>query len=368
MHPWIADGDSRLQFWSRVREFAVPTSMIESSTARRAVGDWRGACAAAHVDVDLNLRAVAGTHGHHVAAQLRADLRHLAPDLLRWHFPMIAPDGRLRPDLTVTLARYPAGAVHLVARTAAAEQRITLTLWNRDGPRPDPRFRIDLHRHLWDARRTDELRDRSGAATGDYATDRWPAEAALLLQAEGRQQDAVNVRLGTHRWLVLHLRAGPPTITTAIRPAPGLPILPDAATWVPPDLALLRAGLIDADLLHPLVASALVPGYRPTRRRDAVRIVECRGARHRIGLVDGVLVPLDHDADEIRREELLVALGGAVLPCLQEIDESADNPVAAAEVRTDRTPLPPNRDNDRWVLRGRRAPRDARSHPRHAFR
>ncbi|MEV0151694.1 MULTISPECIES: VWA-like domain-containing protein [unclassified Nonomuraea] len=45
-------------------------------------------------------------------------------------------------------------------------------------------------------------------------------------------------------------------------PAPP-PILPDAATWVLPDLALLRAGLIEADRLHPLVAAALVPGRSP---------------------------------------------------------------------------------------------------------
>lgn len=83
MRSWTADGDSRLLFWSRVREFAVPPSMIESSTARRAAGDWAGACAAARVDVDLNPRAVDRGYGRQFAAQVRADLRHLAPDLLR---------------------------------------------------------------------------------------------------------------------------------------------------------------------------------------------------------------------------------------------------------------------------------------------
>ena len=85
----------------------------------------------------------------------------------------------MRPGLTVSLARYdPAGhdggsTVHLVARTppawADAGQRISLALWDGSGtsphphPRPNRRFRLDLHRHLWDARRTDELRMRSGA-------------------------------------------------------------------------------------------------------------------------------------------------------------------------------------------------------------
>lgn len=158
--------------------------MIETATARRSAGDWAGACAAAGVDVDLDLRFLARSRGRELAARIRADLRHLAPDLLRWHLPRIAPDGLLRPGLTVTLARYdtaacddphavppvhPVHPVHLVARTAPAwadgGQRISLALWDgsrsghgpwgdpRHGPRPDRRFRLDLHRHLWDARR-----------------------------------------------------------------------------------------------------------------------------------------------------------------------------------------------------------------------
>ncbi|MFC5100965.1 hypothetical protein [Kibdelosporangium philippinense] len=98
MRPLTANANDRLLFWSHVREFAVPTSMIESATARRAVGDWSGACAAARVDVDLDLRAVGRAHGQQFAAQVRADLRQLAPDLLRWHFPRIRPDGLASPS------------------------------------------------------------------------------------------------------------------------------------------------------------------------------------------------------------------------------------------------------------------------------
>src|SRR4051794_25576715 len=113
MRSVLADGDSRLFRWLRVREFAVPPSMIETATARRMLGDWAGACAAARIDVDLDLRAVARVHGRELAALVRADLRHLAPDLLRWHLPRTAPDGLLRPGLTVALARYgPAGGGH----------------------------------------------------------------------------------------------------------------------------------------------------------------------------------------------------------------------------------------------------------------
>ncbi|MFC9292987.1 hypothetical protein ACFTWH_06275 [Streptomyces sp. NPDC057011] len=383
MHTPTADGDSRPSFWPRVREFAVPPSMIETATARRHAGDWAGACAAAGIDIDLNLRSTARTHGHDLASRIRADLRHLAPDLLRWHMPRIAPDGLLRPGLTIPLARYDTAGhddgtrpVHLVARTAPpwadGGQRISLALWDgsRDGagacrhprPRPDRRFRLDLHRHLWDARRTGELRLRHGAvgpprsdgraedhrADDGRATDRWAAEAQILLAAEGRSTGAVTVRLGARDRLVLELvaagdGAGPPTLRAAPGRADGsasaLPVLPDAATWVLPDLDLLRTGSITADRLHPLVASALVPdgsqaaASRAPDRAGAPHLVECRGALHRIGLVDGVLAPLDHHPDEIRREELLAALSGTPMPCLQAIDTAHRQPDCLTGVR-----------------------------------
>ncbi|WP_328583979.1 hypothetical protein [Streptomyces sp. NBC_00370] len=400
-----ANRDARFSFWPRVREFAVPASMIETATARRHAGDWAGACAAAGFDVDFRLRDVARTHGRHVAARLRADLRQLAPDLLRWHMPRIAPDGLLRPGLTVALARYgpqgqaeaagqvgaagrdEASPVYLVARTAPAwadsGQRISLALWDgslptagdrrHPHPRPDRRFRFDLHRHLWDARRTDELRVRSGAEgppadsglelpaampQGHHcAVDRWPAEAAILLGAEGPSTGSADtggtftVRLASRHRLVLdlvpdrdrHGDGGAPRLRIANTPpadASALPVLPDAATWVPPDLELIRSGSIAARQLHPLVAAALLPDRPPAGgpppsqdRAGQPRLVECRGAQHRIGLVDGVLVPLDHDPAEIRREELLVALTGTPLPCLRAVDEAHRRPDCLTGVR-----------------------------------
>jgi hypothetical protein len=61
--------------------------------------------------------------------------------------------------------------------------------------------------------------------------------------------------------------------------------------------------------------------------------VECGGALHRIGPVDGVLTALDHDPDELRREELLVALTGTPLPCLRAIDEAHRRPDCLTDVR-----------------------------------
>ncbi|MFD4631055.1 hypothetical protein ACFVYR_08325 [Streptomyces sp. NPDC058284] len=397
----IANRDSRLSsrpygpfpphspfsFWPCVREFAVPASMIETATARRRLGDWAGACAAARVDVDFSPRVVARTHGRAVAARLRADLRHLAPDLLRWHMPRIAPDGLLRPGLTIALARYDTPdrvgvrPLHLVARTppawADAGQRISLAVWDgtradagaarHPHPHPHRRFRLDLHRHLWDARRTEELRTRSGADRPETpergptqglpcAVGRWAAEAELLLRADGRPPGPVVVRLGAGRRLILELDAdgGEPsrapriTVTPAEGDVSALPVLPDAATWVPPDLALIRSGAFGADRLHPLVASALVPEFTPvaspsaatdtatgaaTKRTGRARLVECRGAKHRIALVDGALAPLDHDPAEIRREELLAALTGTPLPCLRVIDEAHRRPDCLSGVR-----------------------------------
>lgn len=341
--------DPRLTLWLRVREFAVPPPMIESATARRTSGDWAAACGAAHVDVDLNLRHIARLHGQELAAHLRSDLRHLAPDLLRWHMPRIAPNGLIRPGLTLSLARYQESdnTVHLVARTppawADAGQRISLALWDgpRSGPHPHPhpnrRFRFDLHRHLWDARRAGELRTRSETAphARGWAVDRWPAEARLLLHAEGQDGGTVAVRVGGRRQVILDVDASRPG---GEGPAPP-PILPDAATWVLPDLALLRAGLIEAGRLHPLVAAALVPGRSPDAKphgpqsANGPRTVECRGAQHRVALVNGVLVALDHDATEIRREKLLAELTGTPLPCLQLIEEAHRAPECLLDVR-----------------------------------
>ncbi|MER5828666.1 hypothetical protein ABT086_42355, partial [Streptomyces mirabilis] len=143
------------------------------------------------------------------------------------------------------------------------------------------------------------------------------------------------------------------TRQAALKPrcrATALPVLPDAATWLLPDLELIRTGSIEVDRLHPLVASALVPDHSPTASSRAPehgpagpsrtpggagqpRLVDCRGAQHRIGLVDGVLAPLDHDPAEIRREELLVALTGTPLPCLRAIDEAHRRPDCLTGVR-----------------------------------
>ncbi|MEW1722404.1 hypothetical protein [Streptomyces sp. NPDC093109] len=399
---------AHLLMWQRVRQYAVPPSMIETATARRAVGDWAGACAAARVDVDLDLRAVRDRHGTDLVTRLRADLRRLAPDLLRWHMPRSAPDGRLRPGLTVSLARYRGSGMtplRLVVRTppawADAGQRMSLALWEKSGiggpghhphlhhphPYPDRRFRLDLHRHLWDAERCGDLawrcgadvpagldapavRDvpdvpdvshRSAAYDSSWASARWAAEAELLLRAEGRSRGAFTVRLGARSRAVLELVAPDDSHAPTVRPlrealppqeVAALPVLPEAAARALPDLELLRAGLVASERLHPLVATALSPqatgpraGGSPTAAGHSVAVVgsaprpsdphrvECRGEVHRIAPRDGVLAAVDHDPAQLRREELLVALGGPPLPCLRAIDAVHRDPEALPAVR-----------------------------------
>ncbi|MBL1108854.1 hypothetical protein JK361_30445 [Streptomyces sp. 5-8] len=382
----------RLLMWQRVREYAVPPSMIEIATARRAVGDWAGACAAARIDVDFDLRAVRDRHGSDVTNHLRTDLRRLTPDLLRWHMPRILPDGRLRPGLTIALAHYRSSGgtpLQLVVRTppvrADAGQRMSLALWQGPGddaaahhphPHPDRRFRLDLHRHLWDRERSGELARRCGAdatpalassarslvagrpvlpgpAPGaaahdaSWAVENWAAEAELLLRAEGRPRGAFTVRLGARNRAVLELVAPDDSHAPSLRPPretlpqqeiAALPVLPEAAARIPPDLELLRAGLVPAGRLHPLVAAALArfaaaPAAGPAPEPGDPHRVECRGEVHRIALRDGVLTAIDHDPVELRREDLLVALGGPALPCLRAIDLVHRSPEALPAVR-----------------------------------
>ncbi|MFJ2951353.1 ankyrin repeat domain-containing protein [Streptomyces sp. NPDC087226] len=178
--------------WRRIRRYAVPRTMIGSATERRTAGDWRGACAAAGVDVDIDLPEVAEHCGDDIADALEEDLRHLVPDLVRWHLPRIL-GGRTTLDTgrTVVLARYrpvregegPRAAPYLHLVTPAmmeGPQRITLrfgTVADEEsagvfgGGTEDWRYA----RHLWDARRTAELRERGGG------TDRPP-----FLHADGR--------------------------------------------------------------------------------------------------------------------------------------------------------------------------------------
>ncbi|MFJ8859102.1 ankyrin repeat domain-containing protein [Streptomyces sp. NPDC102451] len=206
----------------RVRRYAVPRWMIERSAERRLAGDWRGALAVAGVDVTFDPDGVAASYGTAVAAALVSDLRHLVPDLVRWHLPRVL-GGRstLDTDRTVVLAGYGDGtglplAPYLHLRTPPmvdGPQRITLGFGALPGETSPGVFAARTEdwravRYLWDARCTDGLRAAAVAggrvpffhddgtplspgelaASGDDAAAR--AERVTLLHQEGKVSEA----------------------------------------------------------------------------------------------------------------------------------------------------------------------------------
>ncbi|MFE0575833.1 ankyrin repeat domain-containing protein [Streptomyces albogriseolus] len=180
--------------WRRIRRYAVPRTMIERATERRTAGDWRGACAAALVDVDIDLAEIAEHCGQDVAAALEDDLQHLVPDLVRWHLPrMLHGWTTLDTDRTVVLARYrpvradegPRATPYLHLTTSAMRQgpqRVTLSFGTLLDEGPAGVFGSTTEdwryaRHLWDARHTADLREHAG---GPGRLPFFDAEGGLL--------------------------------------------------------------------------------------------------------------------------------------------------------------------------------------------
>jgi hypothetical protein len=176
--------DTRARAAVEARRYGIPPAMIEVATSRRSAGDWRGACRAADVDLHLDPRAIRRRHGALVAERLLADLRGLAPDLLRWHLPRFAHSpGQLREGLLIPLADYPGAGVTLTLAAAtprfalAAGQRIVLTVLEGARERGDDpgdpvsravldsvhlrsadRYCLRRYRMFWDARHAPQLK------------------------------------------------------------------------------------------------------------------------------------------------------------------------------------------------------------------
>jgi hypothetical protein len=90
--------------YRRALRLTAPPGLVAAATERRLAGDWRGACAAALVDVHIDLADVARTYGPGHAARIEGELTGFAPDLLRRFLPRL--DGRLLPRATVVLSRF----------------------------------------------------------------------------------------------------------------------------------------------------------------------------------------------------------------------------------------------------------------------
>ena len=119
--------------WRRyARELALfsPPAMVAAVTERRRAGDWRGACAAARVDVNIDLRHVAARFGTEEAARIEADLRGFAPDLLRRFLPRVQGSAEgpvLLPQASIVLSRrtdpFPAPAAEEQQSTTDSARR-----------------------------------------------------------------------------------------------------------------------------------------------------------------------------------------------------------------------------------------------------
>ncbi|MGI5171701.1 hypothetical protein ACQEU3_45880 [Spirillospora sp. CA-253888] len=157
----------------------------------------------------------------------------------------------------------------------------------------------------------------------------------------------------------LHVQFPAPVITLgpdgALRPAPRDLRIPRLATahWrVSPDLELLRAGRLTPDDLHPLVRAALFPGRAAPAGTVGPRVVRapvpatvrCRGERHQVWFENGELRTPHHSAEEVRREDALVAFGGTSAGCFAVPRTWGDRR---------RGPMPPELADQRDELFGR---------------
>jgi len=188
--------------------------MIEAATRRRLAGDWRGACAAADMDLFFDFDSVRRRHGSAAAASLLADLRSLAPDLLRWQLPRCGHGaGQLLDGLLIPLAQYTehdgtGTTLTLAAATPTfsvdAGERIVLAVLEGDAgrgrtsadmtpairallqavhPRSVERYDLRRHRMFWDATCAPQLRELCSLGTEG-------AEEILQMQDDGRAIDA----------------------------------------------------------------------------------------------------------------------------------------------------------------------------------
>ncbi|MET9963848.1 ankyrin repeat domain-containing protein [Streptomyces sp. NPDC006326] len=299
--------------WQRIRRHAVPGWMIRRATGHRLAGDWRAACAAAAVDVAFDLPGVAARHGAAVAEAVEEDLRHLAPDLLRWHVPRLL-GGRttLKPDVRILLARYGTGAEAPVMSVTTGPmtegpQRLRLHCAPVAVPdlscSPSSFYAVAFQgedwtaaRPLWDARHTAALPELLGGVPGrlpflrpdgtPLGPDELPtadpgaadpaghAEWIALLHRDGRAAEAYEAA-GLERDLTV---PRPPTYGRAIVPESVLAgARIDLARLVPAVRSLTAAGAGDTFRIargHPFLLEQAGTGADARLR---IRVVENRG-------------------------------------------------------------------------------------------
>ncbi|GAA4262057.1 hypothetical protein GCM10022255_097310 [Dactylosporangium darangshiense] len=261
-------------------------AQIAAAAQRRAAGDWSGACAVAGIGSEVDLPAVAREAGAEVAAAVEDDLRHLVPDLLRWHvlrlqYHSARVDWRFgvatfHTRHVVPLSEHGERALYLAAHghggpfsvrsaSAAGPSRFVL----RFGAPPGSARPMSLAglRELWDARETPGLLARCGGRT------RLPFFAPDGARQEGTGPEAVTERA----WRLFE--AGRPE--DALREA-GIDLdLDDSAQgW----------HFTVGPSLQP-AAATLASAARRAAARAGVPAVWSRGGRNRILWLDRLDVP-----------------------------------------------------------------------------
>ncbi|GAA2748714.1 ankyrin repeat domain-containing protein [Kitasatospora cinereorecta] len=243
----------------RIRQYAVPRWMIEQATDRRLAGDWRGALTAALVEPAFDLDQVAGQYGAETAAALAEDLRHLAPDLLRWHLPRLL-GGRTTLDTArvVVLARYrdadpderkgTTPYLHVATPPMIdGPQRLTLRFEPVGAEQRPGTFGRTVEdwrraRHLWDARRTGELLERCGGSAERapfFHADATPVAEDRLPAADPGQGDPA----ARAEWLTLAHQRGGTAEGLAAAGHEFVPTAPETSRWYRSDPAALLAQL-----------------------------------------------------------------------------------------------------------------------------
>ncbi|MFB7253618.1 ankyrin repeat domain-containing protein [Streptomyces nojiriensis] len=365
--------------WRRIRRYAVPGWMIEQATAHRLAGDWRAACAAAAVDVEFELPAVEARYGTAVAEAVAEDLRHFAPDLLRWHLPRYL-GGRttIATDLRILLASYggPGGPTLSVTTPHMSEgpQRlrlhcapVTAKKWNLYTGSGFISQDWTAVRPFWDARHASELGARFADPDGlrERIATLWARkdvvgayaaagiECDLTVPAQQQYQRPIDpeavlagmafdlTRLAPEvarlvaagagsryrlaagwRTYVLFEHTGADGLRARVveqAEALAVPALPGYVWQRLPDLELVRTGLVSPRELHPLVAAALFPGAGPAVGPPGPGTGGSARVRCRGGWHEvhsrGGVLDVPHTPEEQQRERAMRAFGGAVSGC-----------------------------------------------------
>jgi hypothetical protein len=351
--------------WRRIRQYAVPAEMIRAATEARLAGDWRGACAAAGVEPAPD-----------DFTPFEDDLRHFAPDLLRWHLPRnpCRGDTTLTPRQAVRLARSGDSALYAgLPRLGFGPQRLRLFVSAGELDDDDFHGTVDFtaRRELWDAREAPgllrwtrgapDLADRilalqdagkpveawAAAGVDVPATssgnddEQWrkrylePAFTTLdadlsVLVEQARRRSAetglerIGIKVGWyHELLLTGLDGKHPRGEwadhdyTETQEIPGR--LEIAAFKRPIDMHLLRFGMLRPEQLHPLVFAAFFPERTPpeppvTRQAPGPVRVRCNGHWHEVRMTAGRL-DIPHSDAERQREHTLRALGGRLHGC-----------------------------------------------------